>query len=359
MNEVKTADGDRLTPLPPGFAIPRLLGLMRHSIRATELDLSDIAVLTEAASGAYGVTPVIAAMAGARRVYARARASRYGSVAEGSAWVYDLVEAAGAAGRVLVVDELATDILGTVDIVTNSGHLRPISAELIDCLPTTAVVALMYEAWEFRPNDIDVGACARRNIPIVGVNERHAALDVFSFLGSLCAKQLLCCGLPIYGNRIALLCDNDFAEAIRNALVGLGARIEMFSAVGEIFRDGWDAIVVALKPVFEPRIGHPEARHLATVTPAGTIIIQFWGDVNRDAVMAQGLNIWPSASPPPGHMGALLSEIGPEPIVRLQTGDLRAAEWILRGAQQFPMVLRSPSTSDAQRTLNECIDNKT
>jgi hypothetical protein len=30
-------------------------------------------------------------------------------------------------------------------------------------------------------------------------------------------------------------------------------------------------------------------------------------------------------------MAVLLSEIGPEPIVRLQTGGLRAAEWIRRG----------------------------
>jgi hypothetical protein len=30
-------------------------------------------------------------------------------------------------------------------------------------------------------------------------------------------------------------------------------------------------------------------------------------------------------------MAVLLSEIGPEPIVRLQAGGLRAAEWIRRG----------------------------
>jgi hypothetical protein len=30
-------------------------------------------------------------------------------------------------------------------------------------------------------------------------------------------------------------------------------------------------------------------------------------------------------------MTILLSEIGPEPIVRLQIGGLRAAEWVIRG----------------------------
>jgi hypothetical protein len=304
---------------------------MQRSITATALNLSEITLLTEAASGAYGVTPVIGAMAGARCVYALARSSRHGAAGDVGAWVCELADASGVADRVNVVEELSTDILGGVDIVTNSGHLRPLSADLIDRLPGTAVIALMFEAWEFRSTDIDFAACLRRKIPIVGINERHPTVDVFSFLGPLCVKELLCCGLSVYSNRIALLCDNDFAEPIRNGLAGLGASVEMFSAVEEIFRDRWDAIVIALKPAFEPRIGHSEALHLATVTPPGTAVVQFWGDINREALIAHGLNIWPAERPPLGHMGALLSEIGPEPIVRLQTGGLRAAEWIFRG----------------------------
>lgn len=54
--------------LPPGFSVSRLVALMRRAITATGLDLSDMTVLTEAATGAYGVTAPIAAMAGAKRV---------------------------------------------------------------------------------------------------------------------------------------------------------------------------------------------------------------------------------------------------------------------------------------------------
>jgi hypothetical protein len=252
------------------------------------------------------------------------------------AWIFELAAASGVTGRINVIEELSRDSLGTVDIVTNSGHLRPLSAELIDHLPATSVIALMFEAWEFRPKDIDLAACLRRNIPIVGVNERHPSVDVFSFLGPLCVKQLLSCGLSVYNNRVALLCDNDFVEPMRKGLSGLGANLATFSAVREIFRDRWDAIVVALQPTFERRIGHCEALHLATVAPPETIVVQFWGDIDREASIARGLNIWPSASPPLGHMGALLSEVGPEPIVRLQTGGLRAAEWIFRGEEALP-----------------------
>jgi hypothetical protein len=275
-------------------------------------------------------------MAGAKRVYALARSSRYGSVRDVRAWISELADASGVTGLINVVEQLSPDILANADIVTNSGHLRPLSADLINRLPGSAVIALMFEAWELRSGDIDLAACLRRRIPIVGINERHPTVDVFSFLGPLCAKQLLCCGLAVYSNRIALLCDNDFAKPMANGLGGLGASIEVFSGAEEIFRDRWDAVVIALRPAPALRIGPREASHLATVTPPGTAIVQFWGDLDREALVAHRLNIWPSEPPEPGHMGALLSEIGPEPIVRLQTGGLRAAEWIFRGGAAIP-----------------------
>ena len=52
----------------PGLNPLRLVRLMRQAVARCELDLSGAVVLTEAASGAYVVTPVLAALAGAARV---------------------------------------------------------------------------------------------------------------------------------------------------------------------------------------------------------------------------------------------------------------------------------------------------
>jgi hypothetical protein len=49
----------------PAFAPARLLEIMRATLARTELDLSGLTILTEAATGAYCVTPVIAALANA------------------------------------------------------------------------------------------------------------------------------------------------------------------------------------------------------------------------------------------------------------------------------------------------------
>ena len=65
---------------------------------------------------------------------------------------------------------------------------------------------------------------------MVGVNERHPAVDVFSFLGPLCVRQLHDCGLSGYRNRVAVLCDNDFAGSILAGLAANGADVQLFQS---------------------------------------------------------------------------------------------------------------------------------
>jgi hypothetical protein len=251
---------------------------MKRVVNASALNLSEMTVLTEAASGAYGVTAIIAAMARAKQVHAFVRSNRYGSISEVSNWMRSLARAAGVAERLNIIEDISPKMLGNVDVVTNSGHLRPLTATLIDNLPTSAVIALMFEAEEFRPDDIDLQACLRRGIPVVGVNERHESIDVFSFLAA--AKQLHDCKLPVCHNRIALVCDNSFAEPIMRGLRGLGAHVDAFRDALPVFPDEWDAVLVALSPAREPRFGNVEARYLAAVNPAEAVVVQFWGDLD-------------------------------------------------------------------------------
>ncbi|GMO46290.1 hypothetical protein TM233_66730 [Bradyrhizobium sp. TM233] len=309
----------------------RLRTLMKRALAETGLDMSGMTVLTEAATGAYAVTPVLAAMAGAKQVYAFTKPGRHGTVTDAKRETFEIAATLDVADRIEILEKISPEVLHSVDIVTNSGHLRPLTAALIDQLRSDAVIALMFEAWEFRREDLDIEACARRKIPVVGVNERHPAIDVFSFLGPLVVKQLHDCGLAVLGNKIALLCDNDFLAPLRTGLASLGANVETFDSVAAVHPDAWEAFVVALQPTVAPRIGRAEAAHLAACAPDGAVVVQFWGDIDRTVLATNGLAVWPPQSVGQGHMGILLSEIGPEPIVRLQTGGLRAAEWVRRG----------------------------
>ena len=178
------------------------------------LDLSGRTVVTEAATGAYGVTPVIAALAGAPKIQAVARGSRFGTTAQVIACTNALAAAAGVEHRIEIVTSKHDIDLADADIVTNSGHLRPLDASTVRQMKTGAAIPLMYEAWELRPGDVDLDACRECGIRVAGTNERHPAVDVFSFLGVMAVKLLTDAGVAVHSSRLLLLCDNPFRPFI-------------------------------------------------------------------------------------------------------------------------------------------------
>ena len=303
---------------------------MRSAIERCALDLSDTVVFTEAASGAYTVTPVLAAMAGAVQVLALARSSRYGTVEDVARATIDLARKAGVADRVKIITEKRPDIIARADIVTNSGHLRPLDSAMVRSMRPTAVIPLMYEAWEFRPDDLDLAACRENWIPVAGTNERHPAIDVFPFLGMMAIRLLLDAGIAVYQSRILICCDNSFEEFLSSVLRRAGAEIHTVEELADrSAMTAVDAILIALRPHADPVIGEHEADLIARRYP-GAIVTQFLGDINRAALARHGVTFWPLDSPAPGHQGILPSRIGPEPIVRLQCGGLKVGEIMTR-----------------------------
>jgi hypothetical protein len=299
---------------------------MRAAVRRLDLDLTGRSVVTEAATGAYGVTPVLAALARAQGVRALARDSRYGTSDEAAAYIQSLAACAGVERRIEVVGSKPDAGLDEADIVTNSGNLRPLDLQTIGRMKRGAAIPLMYEAWELRPGDVDLDACRRRGIRVAGTNEQHPAVDVFSFLGLMAVKLLADAGVSVYGSRLLLLCDNAFRTFIERALRAAGAVVEVRARLADgPVDERWDAVVVALRPCGRPVLTASDVGALAEVAPAA-VVAQFWGDVDRSALAAAGLPVWPEASPPPGHMGILPSAVGPEPIVRLQAAGLKVGE---------------------------------
>jgi hypothetical protein len=314
----------------PGLDPRRLAGLMNAAIERLGLQLGGYAVLTEAATGAYAVTPVLAALAGAR-VFALANATRYASADEIQEATLGLARVAGVRDSIELVHEKDPGLLRRVDIVTNSGQVRPIDKAMVSHLKSSSVVPLMYEAWEFRATDVDLDACRSRGIAVAGTNEKHPAVDVFSFLGMMAVRQLHDAGIAVLGSHIALVCDNDFEPFIRSGLESCGAKVwQARRLTRQVLNPQCDAVLVALKPGDTPVLTTVDANLLGQHAP-GTIVVQYWGDVDRKALAEFGVPVWPRQEPPAGHMAVLPSAIGPEPIVRLQAGGLKVGEVLACG----------------------------
>jgi hypothetical protein len=313
----------------PGLCADRLIRLMRESIARCDLNLNGLTVLTEAATGAYVVTPLVAAMAGAQEVYAIAKPSRFGSVDNVAHHTYDLARTIGVDRTITIIDNSTQAILEKTDILTNSGHVRPITAAVISHLKSGAVVPLMYENWEFRESDLDLEACQRRGIRVGGTNERHPAIGVFEFLGIMAVKLLLDAGISVYKSKVLLICDNDFSAYIETGLRSAGAYIQCHAQVPKE-PAMLDAVLIAATPREGSVLTRDEMQRIALYSP-GAVMAQFYGDLDRQALTEYGIPVWPERAPEQGHMGILPSAVGPEPIVRLQTGGLKAGEVLHSG----------------------------
>ena len=310
----------------PGFQPTRMIRLIQSAIDRCHLDLTGLVVLTEAATGAYVVTPVIAAMAGAKKVYAVAKTSPYGSRAQAIRETILMAKTGGVRQRIRFAFHAADRMLAEADIVTNSGHVRPLDAKTIGLMKPSAVIPLMYEAWEFRPGDVDLAMCRRKGIRIVATNEQHPKIDVFGYLGVLALKQLMDAGISAYKSSILLLSDNDFGPYIEKALRRAGAAVDINEGIGrKAEAKTYDAVLLALSPRKAINLNTEDVRRMARFYP-GAILVQFFGDVDRFACRKHDVAVWPIEEPRCGHMGILPSDIGPEATIRLQTGGLKAAE---------------------------------
>jgi len=299
----------------------RVARLAASAVDRLQLDLKGLRVLTEAATGLFAVTPSIAALAGAQ-VTALARPSRHGSVEDARQDVVGLAGELGVAAQVEVVEALGDKHVARADVVTNSGHLRPLDAGLIARMKPGAVIPLMYEAWELRSTDVDVAACARQGIAVAGVNERHALAGVFQYLGPLAVKCLLEAGHELLGETCLLVSDNDFAAYIKPSLEANGLRVHHSADGSDARGQHWDVVVLAATP---PLAG---GRAMDLRGIEADLLCQLWGDVqHRDAH-----GTWrPDLEPPPGHMGFSLASLGPAPVARLQAAGLKCAELMVRG----------------------------
>jgi hypothetical protein len=317
----------------PGLNAQRLVRLMRAAVARCQLDLAGRVILTEAATGAYAVTPVLAALAGAE-VYALAATTGFGSAVELRKTTEELAALAGVTESIRFVTEKSPAVVGAADIVTNSGQVRPIDASFVARMKPSSVVPLMYESWEYRRSDVDLEACRARSIVVAGTNERHPAVDVFSFLGTMAIKQLHDAGIAVRGSRLVVLCDNSFAPFIVKGLRDAGADVTQTHQLTEATLNGQcDAVLLALQPDTGRSVDAAQVTLLSDRAP-GAVLVQYWGDADRLALAAAGVPVWPEVAPKAGHMGILPSAVGPEPVIRLQAGGLKVGQLLTDGLDQ-------------------------
>ncbi|MBS1917399.1 MAG: hypothetical protein JST87_14060 [Bacteroidetes bacterium] len=334
-----------------------LIDKLIKRVKALDLNLKGKTVLTEAASGAYIVTPVLAALAGAK-VYAFTKTTRYGTVEEIFKNTQALINSATDLPLdVTFVDTLTPEIISQADIITNSGHLRPLNKEKLQYAKDEVVIPLMYEAWEWRDADMDINYIRERGFRLGATNERHPEVDVFNYLGDMAVKQIFDSGTCPYKNKFILLCNNDFGPYIAKVLSKVCEQLAVIDydkneskynpeniewiggfpkiSIPEDFRDA-EAVVFTAYPFDKTWIGNNSEIAIEEIKQQlnDPLILRYAGDVDEEMLDKNNIRYFPKHVHS-GHMGILPSAIGNDPIIRLQAGGLKVGEALISGKKEY------------------------
>ncbi len=306
--------------------------IAREAIAKFHLDLKGMTVLTEAATGAYAWTAVMAAMAGADKVWAMTRDSRHGLACEVKTVTDVLCEEVGVDG-VQVVDATFERAISEADIVTNLGFVRPINDSFARRMKKGAVVSLMCEPWEVREEDVDIDALRRHDIPVMGTNETVPELDTFGYIGHLAVKLAMEMEIEVNRCRVMFVGDGYHGQKGEEAFLALGADVLDDDRVGTSV----DVIVVV-----EPNSRRPLLAPIALARLEPSVsVVHIIGNIDKAGLAEEGIRVNPPEETPLGHMAVALDYLGPRPVIELHAAGLKVGQELARGYKMKGTVMEA------------------
>jgi hypothetical protein len=321
--------------LETSFRDARLVRLARDAVARMHIDLAGMRVLTEAATGPFASTALLAALGGASDVVAVTRDSSWGTASEAFRAVGRLVEHCGVGARIRFHEGYARDVAAGCDVVTNLGFVRPIDRAMIEVLGTNAAVALMWEPWEFRAGEIDVVALRDRGVPIVATAEAHADVRTFDYLGPTVARLLLNGGIEVMRSRLLVLGSDPFGNAVAAWLAAAGA------VVAPTDPERWAASIIDAAMPFDALVvvehrdhrSIVDSRHhaaLDVMRRSGSPIVRVAGVVDHHVLRAHGVVLLPDVDVEAGFMAVTTAHVGARSVVDLHAAGLKAASLVVQ-----------------------------
>ena len=314
-----------------------------------QLDLRGLVVGTEAATGPFAWTAAIAAAAGATEVRIVARTNAYGTAPRAIEETLAAVTAV-TAKKVVRVSSITDARKG--DVVTNLGPLRPFDEAAVAGMRPGSALPLMWETWEWRSLELDLRACVKQRVLVLGTDESHPAVRTMSYVGMIPVKLLLGAGEPVTGQRVALVGAGRFVRHMAMALEGVGARVRQYDDPRDLGNWTPEAVVFADHESPDLLVGNGGRLEVADFSAriGRALVVHVSGFVDAQAIRTAGLRMVPDRIAQEAHrMSVTTGYIGIEPVLRLHAAGLAvgaalARAWQVTGAydESLRLALQAP-----------------
>ena len=312
----------------------RAIQIIKRSISNLNLDLAEKTVLTEVGSKEYVYTPVIAALAGAFKVFAWTRDSKYGKALTIISECKIILRTLGLLDKVeFYIGEINQEHLKKADIITNSGFIRPLNESKLKFVKNSVVIPLMYEKWELREKDVDSNFCKLHNIKLAGTWENHPDIMVFEHIGALAIKMSLNAGYEVYNNKIIVWSDDHFGDVVEKAFKRIGASSVLKTVDKNILLNNIHGIdFIFICDYSEHR--NYSSNEVIDIDQIKSInscigIVHLYGELNYDLLKDKVDNIYPKFDGSSSLMTYTLGHVGLNPIINLQVAGLRVGQLMM------------------------------
>lgn len=312
--------------------ISRIEKIINESISVMQMDLKGKTILTEVGSEYFAFTPVIALKAGADKVFAWVRDSRFGTAKDIVEKCLEIMKYLNVEGNLeFGINERPRRHVAEADIITNLGFVRPLNKELLSLVKPDVAISGMCEAWELRPSDIDITYCKEHKLKLAGTWENHPDLKIFDGCGHLAVKMALEAGFEVYQNNIIVWSNDHFGEVVVREFKNFGARSVIQTVKPEELYDNLaDSDFIFFCDYNEKRklIGKEGIIDISKMQGinGGVGLVHLYGHFDRDELVNENISLYPDKNGQASCMTYTLAHLGPLLMIKLHAAGLKVGQ---------------------------------
>lgn len=320
----------------------RAIKHIQNIIENLQLNLSGLTILTEIGNNYYFYLPFIAALAGAKKVYAWTAKNKYFNCDKLVADAKSCTKQLGFNNVIeFTIDERPCAHVADAQIITNSGFVRPLDETLLQHAKKNTVITLMFEAWELRDTDIDINFCRKKGIRVGGTNENYPSIKVFESVGPLAIKLAMEAGMEVYQNNILIWSDDEFGKVTEAYFKKMNAANVVITTSKETalsFLSVADFIYFCSNHEKRTIISNIDNDAIFTIDEIKSknqaiTIVHLYGKFNLNELESNGLHIYPKQNGKAEYMSKTLTHIGMKPTLNLLTAGLKVGELLYKNEQ--------------------------